>query len=150
VHVELAVDPENGLLAGPGCKRPELRVFESYPASYGAWAARAGRPLAPTEGSPRCPGAGAERSRGVPTIAFPFDGARFVIDPGLGAAQQQLAFRARATATERALRFVLDGKPLATVGAPYSAPWRLSPGRHVLFVETLGGMRSEPVRFVVR
>jgi penicillin-binding protein 1C len=29
VHVELAVDPENGLLAGPGCKRPELRVFES-------------------------------------------------------------------------------------------------------------------------
>lgn len=150
LHVEVAVDPENGRLAGPGCKRPELRVFESYPASYGAWAVRAGRPLAPTEESPRCPGGAAHAPGGAPSIAFPFDGARFVLDPGLGREQQQLLFRARASSGERALRFVLDGRPLARVGAPFTAPWRLSPGEHVLHVETLAGSRSEPVRFVVR
>src|SRR5690606_5086044 len=108
LHVEIRVDPENGLRAGPGCASVERRVFEAYPASYHAWAARAGRPLPPSGDSPRCPGA-RPGDAARPSIAFPFDGARFVIDPSLPRAQQQLVLRAQGTAGG-ALRFVLDGR----------------------------------------
>jgi hypothetical protein len=63
--------------------------------------------------------------------------------------QQQIALRARA-AVDTQLRFVLDGRRLASVGSPFSALWKLENGEHVLIAEAQNGARSEPVRFVVR
>jgi penicillin-binding protein 1C len=147
-HVQAAIDPENGLLAGPGCRNGELRSFESYPSTFVAWASLAGRPLLPQQESPRCPGGAGGRTRPAPSVTFPFDGARFVIDPGLPREQQQLALRA--AGSNGSVRFVMNGRPLASEPAPFVHNWPLAPGNHVLVVESAGGLRSEPVRFVVR
>jgi penicillin-binding protein 1C len=66
-HELVAVDPGNGLRAGPGCADARQLPFERYPEAQAAlpgqkpatspeqWARGAGRPLSPRDGSPRCP-----------------------------------------------------------------------------------------------
>jgi hypothetical protein len=81
-------------------------------------------------------------------VAFPFDGARFVIDPGLDAADQRIVLRGSASRAASTLRFVLNGRPLGSVGPPFNLPWRLEKGAHLLRVEA-DGAPSELVRFEV-
>jgi penicillin-binding protein 1C len=151
MHERVAIDPENDLRAGPHCPGSVERVFEVYPPRFASWAAEAGRPTAPESFSPRCPGNPSElvARRAAVRVQFPFNGASFSYDPALSAAQQELVLSAAAPASSRGVRFVLDGKLLATVGAPYTLPWGLKPGAHTLSVETLVGARSEAVHFSV-
>ncbi|HEX6274224.1 MAG TPA: penicillin-binding protein 1C [Polyangiaceae bacterium] len=144
MHQTIAVDPENGLRAGPACRDAERRLFERYPAELLAWAADAGRPLAPEAFSPRCPGA-LDAADEAPVIAYPRDGARFHLDPG--SSKQEIVFAARA-AEGRAVRFLLDGRAVGSAHAPFRVAWTLERGRYRL--EAVAGERkSEPVRFEV-
>jgi penicillin-binding protein 1C len=148
MHVRVAIDAESGLRAGPACRgHAEQRVFERYPMEYAAWAAQARRPLAPEHFAARCPG---DDVTGVeaPRVAFPVEGARFVLDPGLRA-EQELVLRASASPAAGAVRFVLDGRAIAVAVAPFEVPWRIAPGQHVLRVESVAGKTSDAVRFRV-
>jgi penicillin-binding protein 1C len=149
MHVRAVVDERNQLRAGPGCRDAVERVFERYQAEYTAWAIEAHRPLLPSVFSPHCPGSASDLTA-RPSVGFPFDGARFLLDPALGRDQQQLVLSARGLPATTRARFVLDGQPIAQVSAPFTASWRMSAGQHVLHVETPDGARSDVVRFSVR
>jgi penicillin-binding protein 1C len=143
------------LLAGQGCRDAEPRRFESYPPRFAAWAKAAERPLAPERFSPRCPGRAAKvvasmtvQASAAPQVRFPRDGARFVVDPA-GPARQEIVLAARPGGDGRAVRFVLDGRTLGTVTAPFELPWALAPGLHRFELETQNGPRAEPVMFEV-
>ncbi len=149
MHVEVEIDAKNGLRAGPGCSRSELHVFETYPTRFSSWATRAGRPLVPVEFSPACPGRADDLDRGSVAVAYPFDGARFVLDPGLARDQQAVVLTARVPRGTRAVRFVIDGRPTRSLGAPYSKSLALTHGEHVVLAEIVGGSGSAPVHFFV-
>ncbi len=146
LHEHVAVDPKTGLRAGSACRDAVTRSFERYPAPYRAWAQKAGRPLAPTAYSPRCPGSLASVSS-PPILAYPFDGARFTIDPSLARGRQRIVFSARTDDAGR-IWFVLDGKRLAAADALHELPWTLEPGAHTLRAENAAGS-SSTVRFTV-
>ncbi|HEX4337611.1 MAG TPA: penicillin-binding protein 1C [Polyangiaceae bacterium] len=157
LHVHAAVDPENGLLAGPGCGSAVEKTFETYPPRYVAWASAAGRPLLPDVYSPRCPSslpaklassATPHAGSATPRIRFPRDGSRFVVDHG-GPALQEIVLAAQPGADARPLRFVLDGHALATVAAPFELPWTLTAGRHRFAIETTHGEGTAAVTFEV-
>jgi penicillin-binding protein 1C len=144
MHETVAIDPANGLRAGPACRSAERRPFERYPVEFSAWATDARRPLAPAGFSPRCPGIEAGPDE-APALRFPLDGARFHVDPD--STKQEIVFAA--TAGEgRVVRFVLDGRPVGSVRAPFRVPWALERGAHRLEA-FVGDRRSEPVGFVV-
>jgi penicillin-binding protein 1C len=144
MHARVAVDPRNGLRAGPTCRAAERRLFERYPAPFAAWAAEARRPLAPAEFSPFCPGS-LPPAVEAPSISYPVDGARFHLDAG--SRRQEIVFSAQA-AEGHTVRFLLDGRPVAEVREPFRVAWPLERGCHRL--EALMGDRlSTPVRFVV-
>jgi hypothetical protein len=149
MHVEVEIDARNGLRAGPGCARAELHVFESYPAKYASWSSQAGRPLAPTDFSPACPGRVDAARAGDLRVSYPFDGARFAVDPALGREQQAIVLAASVPTGTRRIRFRVDGRLLAAVGAPYSTPLALTRGQHAVVVESEAGLASAPVRFSV-
>ncbi len=148
-HVPLRIDLRNGLRAGPACARDVTaeRVFERWGAPYDAWASRTGRPLAPAQSSPECPDAEGEPadplagSRAI-RIAYPFDGASFVVDPERPRALQLLDIRVEPQDPRAEVR--VDGAPLAV---PYR--WPLSPGAHTIVVHN-GNASSAPVRIRVR
>jgi hypothetical protein len=142
----VAVDPKSGLRAGPACRgEAEPRTFERYPPDYAAWAARARRPLVPELFAARCPG-DAARGAESPSVEFPREGSRFVLDPGVRL-EQELVLRARAGTGP--VRFILDGRAIAVAKAPFAVPWRMRPGEHALTVEIPGGGSSDVVRFRV-
>jgi penicillin-binding protein 1C len=147
MHESVALDPHNGLRAGPGCMDAFTRVFERYPTEYQNFARQAGRPLAPREFSARCPGTLAALSAQAPELVFPAAYSEFVIDPGLRN-EQELVLEARARSDR--LTFYVDDRPLATLPAPFRLPWRLTPGSHSVRVATPDGTRSELVAFEVR
>lgn len=155
MHERVRVDRENGLRAGAGCEGAEVeeRVFERYDARLRSWARAAGRPIAPEERSPRCGGEPAgegdarprEQARRV-GIAFPADGARFVIDPSIASAQS-IRLRAEVPAGARRPRFVIDGR---AIEAPRgSLDWPLAPGAHRLRAEADGAAPSDEVEISV-
>jgi penicillin-binding protein 1C len=148
LHVEVEIDGRNGLLAGPSCARGETHVFESYPDRYASWASQAGRPIAPTEFSPLCPGR-ADASGKKPRVAYPFDGARFAVDPSMHREQQAIVLAAHVPPGTRRVRFRVDGRALPEVVAPYRTPLALTRGTHAVSVETEGGLSSPSVRFYV-
>lgn len=150
MHLRARIDPSNGLLATRACTDAVERTFEVYPPRYVAWATVAHRPLAPTTFSPRCPGAvrATDSTTQLARVSFPDEGARFAID-ATGPARQEIVLAARPGADGRSVRFVLDGRRLGVVGAPFELPWRLVAGRHELAVETLQGEQSYPVTFEV-
>lgn len=139
VHVTLTVDARNGLLAGPGCAREETitRTFERWPPEYETWAAHMNRPIAPEESSPNCPVAegAADRERNV-HIVYPFDQARFVIDPDRPRDLQALEIKV----DPRTAAVLVDGAPVGP-----SHQWKLTPGEH-----TITSPGARPVRFTVR
>ena len=147
MHEVVAVDPENGLRAGPGCPRAVSRTFERYPREYENFARQADRPLAPREFSERCPGVAAALDRRAPELVYPNPQARFVIDPGLRN-DQEIVLEARGAS--ELLTFYVDDHRLATLRAPFRMPWRLSPGLHRAHVEASNGARSELVAFEVK
>ncbi|MCC6899155.1 MAG: penicillin-binding protein 1C [Polyangiaceae bacterium] len=148
MHVEVAIDPQSGLRAGPGCRDAKRVVRERYSDRFAAWALGAGRPVVPDQWSPRCPGSTAE-SGSAPSVAYPFDGARFVRDPGVAPAAQSILLRARASEGVSSVRFFVDGALVGVSRAPFTRAWSLAPGKHRLHVETNGGASSQPVSFAV-
>lgn len=148
LHVRARIDEDTGLLPGPACHaRVEERVFERYPPGFASWAASAGRPVLPDRSSPRCPRA-AQAGEGGVHIAFPFDGASFVLDPDVPDSQQQIVLAARAPRDVGSVGFVVDGRLVGRRMAPFRIPWALAPGEHTLRVQ--GGGHSARVRFSVR
>lgn len=150
MHVHVLVDAANGLLSADGCPGAVKRSFEHYPAKFGSWAEHADRPLAPRAWSPRCPARSQMASNGPLVIAYPFDGAEFLIDPALAVQRQQIVFSARAASDTPSIAWWLDGKPIGTRAPPFSLPWQMAPGRHVLEARSASGERSRSVRFSVR
>jgi penicillin-binding protein 1C len=149
IHVRSYVDTSNGLLVHPGCADAEPRIFEAYPPRYAAWAAVAGRPTAPTAWSPRCaPESLPSATRQVARIVEPADGARFLVDAALPEAQE-VVFAATPAANDRRVSFVLDGRAIGVVEAPFELPWRLVPGRHRLEAHDAIGAASAPITFEV-
>lgn len=143
VHVRLRIDRRNGLRAGPDCPRAvtEERVFEQWRAPFEGWAARAERPTAPEESSPECPIAD-EPAADSPRIAYPLDGARFVLDPERPTALQLLTVRIEPEARPVELR--VDG-----VSMGKNREWVLRPGSHTI-TATIDGHTAPPVHFEVR
>jgi penicillin-binding protein 1C len=138
VHVALVVDTRNGLLAGPGCAAEETatRVFERWPPEYAEWAERLHRPIAPEESSPNCPvSTDALPDRAV-AITYPFDQAKFVIDPDRPRDLQVLDVRTIPPTAE----VRIDDKPL-----PKSHQWPLAEGEH-----TITSPGAKPVHIRVR
>lgn len=148
LHVEVAIDPDSGLRAGPGCRGAKLEVRERHSERFAAWALAAGRPVVPEEWSPRCPGSSPDSGR-PPAVAYPFDGARFVRDPGVASAAQAIVLRARAPEGVSAVRFFVDGALVGTSRAPFARAWPLAAGQHRVHVESSAGLISEAVSFVV-
>jgi penicillin-binding protein 1C len=147
MHARIPVDPSNGLRAGPACTGSISPVFESYPQQFMSWATSAGRPVAPTEWSPRCPPLPIREAEPAPGVAYPADGSKFFIDPSLSPEQQQIVFVGRA-ASEAGLRFVLNGRVVPGIAARRVA-WPLTRGRYVLHVEDSAGRASDPIHFDV-
>lgn len=146
VHVEVAIDRRNGLLAGPACAPAlvERRVVESWPPLYRAWAREARRPSAPDEASPLCPRAASSASSPrAARLAFPVDGATFVGDPA-SASPTTVVLRALAPAGATSVRFVVDGVAGELRRAPFEQTWRATPGEHRVVVEPDVGGSSEP------
>jgi penicillin-binding protein 1C len=153
MHEVVRIDRRNGLRAG-ACPDVvvEERRFERYGAELMAWARASGRPVAPDQASPLCgaPAAGApsEALAGTPLrVAYPPDGARFVLDPSVSSLQA-IRLRADAPPGARRVRFVLDGRALG-VEPPHALDWPLSPGAHRLRVEADGAPPSEEIEFWV-
>jgi penicillin-binding protein 1C len=152
MHETVRVDRRNGLRAGPSCPAAFVveRTFERYDEATRAWASAAGRESAPERFSPLCPGAaepgGAARLR----IGWPADGAELVLDPGRPRAQQQLSVRVEAPRGVDRVELIVDGRPVARVGAPFVARWTIAPGEHVLVARGEGGAESPAVSLRVR
>ncbi|MGK3984186.1 penicillin-binding protein 1C [Sorangium sp. So ce136] len=152
MHEAVRIDRRNGLRAG-ACPDAavEERVFERYDAELTAWARAAGRPLAPDEASPLCgalPGRDGVSGAAAPVrVAYPPDGARFVLDPSVNSLQA-IRLRADVTPGVRRARFVLDGRPIE-VGPPFALDWPLVAGAHRLRVEADGAPAGEEIAFSV-
>ncbi len=146
VHERVRIDTRNGLRAGPDCARDLTtdRVFERWVAPYDGWAARMGRPTAPDESSPSCPApaAGGPFAASVPRVTYPFDGARFVVDPERPTALQML--EVRVDPFDGPVEVSVDGAPLGP-----ARRWPLVPGSHTI-VAASGEASGAPVHFTVR
>jgi penicillin-binding protein 1C len=158
-HERVRVDVRNGLRAGPACARSvtEERAFERWRAPYDAWARRTNRPLVPEGSSPMCPSetpdgvrdasegaSDAERPSDPAAlrVTYPFDKARFVIDPERPIALQLLDIRVEPDG--RAVEVRVDGALLSETRA-----WPLAAGEHTVTAQR-GSVASPPVRFTVR
>jgi len=150
-HERIRIDVRNGLRAGAGCARTvtEERTFERWSAPYDAWARRTHRALAPEGSSPECPnetpdeaGGGEPRDPAGPRITYPFDGARFVIDPERPSALQLLDIRVEPDGAAVEVR--VDGALL-----PKTRAWPLASGDHTITARH-GSATSAPVRYTVR
>lgn len=108
-------------------------VTEVIPERYAAWAHESGRV------APRArPAAGLDPAGAAPRIAFPGAGQRFIIDPRVSLAQQEIVLRAEAAADAR-LTFTLDGVPVCETSVPFACAWRAERGRHELWVRADAG-----------
>jgi hypothetical protein len=80
--------------------------------------------------------------RGAVAIVYPFDGARFVLDPERSAALQQLEIRVEPD--DRALEVRIDGAPI-----PDRRSWAMTAGAHTITAR-LGAREAKAVRIQVR
>jgi penicillin-binding protein 1C len=150
IHERIRVDVRNGLRAGPSCARSvtEERTFERWAAPYDDWARRTSRALVPEGSSPECPieisdaASDDDAASGGLRITYPFDGARFVIDPERPTALQLLDVRVEPDGSAVEVR--VDGAPL-----PRSRAWPLAAGEHTITARH-GSRVSAPVRYTVR
>jgi penicillin-binding protein 1C len=146
MHESVRIDVRNGLRAGPGCApmNVEQRTYERYDGRYRAWAAAAGRPTAPDRFSPLCPSPG-DGGGGPLRILWPRDGATFALDPERPRADQELAVRIDGPADAGRTDLWVDGRVVASVGSPFVARWRLTPGDHLLRVGEHGSPSGDAV-----
>jgi penicillin-binding protein 1C len=154
LHERVRLHKSDGLRAGPSCSGSEVveRTFERFPPEYLAWAAAAGRPLAPRDFSPLCPDAPRARhgdDRSV-RILYPLEGAQFALDPERDAALQVLAVPLAVPAGAREAMLLVDGQIVDRVRSPFVANWRLEQGAHVLSARTNDGDVSDALRVQVR
>lgn len=145
LHETVAIDRRNGLRAGSGCRSDHtvLRRFAHLPAGLERWAAGRLWPLPPDRYSPFCPGPDTTRAASV-TLTFPLSGDRFVIDRSRPRAHQAVPLRARVQGADRVI-FLVDGRPVAEVGAPFEATWLPTHGEHQLTARTGTASVSIPV-----
>jgi penicillin-binding protein 1C len=122
VHERVHVDDET------------VRVVERWPPPFDEWARRTHRAVAPDE-------ANAMVSTDGLRITYPFDGARFAIDPERRAAMQLLDVTVEPNAPD--VRVVVDGAPLGG-----DRRWPLAAGEHVIAAQR-GATSSAPVRISV-
>jgi penicillin-binding protein 1C len=149
MHEEVRVDSRSGLRAGPGCEDSvvETRVFEAFPAPFGQWARDARRALAPEQYSASCPGSASSSPRTRrPRVAFPPDGAHFVIDPALGS-QQSVRLRVDLPSRARRATLTIDGRTI-NLGSSLDVDWPLARGEHRVRAEADGEV-SDWVEFAV-
>jgi penicillin-binding protein 1C len=154
MHERVAIDRRDGLRAGPSCPPGEvaMRTFERFDPPFAAWARAAGRDMAPSAYSPRCPAATGQDDRGrVPlaplAIVYPRDGARFLYDPGRAPGTQGAMVRIDAPAPTARVALRVDGRVVQEArGGPFVFDWPLAPGEHVLMAEAPGFGASEAVR----
>lgn len=173
----LLICTESGELAGEACPERVVQTFwttarpdrgcswhdpacpgctPNVPALYAAWAAESGRHHLRGEGTvtlaPRGVATGAEPRSDEPArrvaVTYPRAASRFVLDPHVHGAQQEVVLTARAAPDER-VAFRVDGRELCVTGAPFECPWALAPGEHELTVEASDG-RQHQVRFSVQ
>jgi penicillin-binding protein 1C len=147
VHVDVRLDARNGLRAGPACPErvTKVRTFERWDGVYEAWAASMGRAAAPAESSPECPVEPELSSTAIgapPHIAYPFDGASFLVDPERGSDLQKL--EVRVAPFDGPVNVRIDDRPLGP-----DLRWALVPGEHTI-VAASGGRAGSPVRIKVR
>jgi penicillin-binding protein 1C len=114
----------------------------AWPAEYQSWARGRGlaggatiAPEDPARSSSR------ERAQAALAIESPPDGATYWIDPTLRAEYQRLEFRARTTSSGE-VRWLLDGKPVASLPPSQPCRWEPAPGRHSLEAEDSSGRRA--------
>ncbi|MBX3219165.1 MAG: penicillin-binding protein 1C [Labilithrix sp.] len=153
-HQRVRLDARNGLRAGPGCPTEVTtsRVFERWRPPYEEWARRTNRALVPEGSSPACPiddaptaardEDGAAREPSAPRVVYPFDGARFVIDPERPVDLQRLDIRVEPSAASTEV--FVDDQPIAKTRS-----WPLAAGPHTITARS-GGRVSPPVHIVVR
>lgn len=151
MHERVAIDTRTGLRAGPGCPKDavEERAFEVLGGPYAAWAKAANRPVAPTASSPLCPASAEVAPRaGALRIAFPPDGARFVVDPALGS-RQAVPIRVEAPAGSQDVRVVIDGRAWPVDAPAWTLSWPLRPGVHRARAEARGAPSSDEIELTV-
>jgi penicillin-binding protein 1C len=155
MHELVRVDRRNGLRAGAACPAAhvEERAFERHDALLSAWARAAGRPLAPDAASPLCggdPAPAAGRPGARLRVAYPPDGARFLLDPAVTSVQA-IRLRADVPPGARRVRFLVDGRALPA-GADARGSWidwPLARGEHRIRVEADGAAPSDEVELSV-
>ncbi len=151
-HQLVALDARTGLRADastPASAR-SMRLFTDYGPRFHAWMQAHGLPLPPTASSAVLTqvrtAAYSDRLR----VDYPADGARFLLDPHLRRAYQQLSLRAVAETGLLALEWRLDGQ---ATGPGARLDWPLVPGAHTAEVwgvdEAGHRVRSRPVAFTV-
>ncbi|MDX2053316.1 MAG: penicillin-binding protein 1C [Polyangiaceae bacterium] len=155
MHERVWIEPMSRELSASACPGAEAHVIEVYPNEYQSWAREAKRPLRPgvISACGRAHGVlndfpASTTKNALPALEYPFEGARFLLDPSLTRDQQRIVFRARSPRAVP-LRFFLNGQLLDEVNSPYSLSWPLVPGRHQLEVATPDGQRSQAVHFEV-
>ncbi len=149
MHERVRIDRRNGLRAGPTCTADfvQARTFEKYPPLYSSWAEGARRPLVPLQSSPFCPDDSVPTTAETIRIAYPPDGARFVLDSSL-AAREAIHIRADVPRLARDVRIFVDGKGTAVTAPRWSHSVPLVKGRHEAYV-LVDGKKSEVVTYEV-
>lgn len=153
VHRVVALDRRTGLLAEASTPAADVerRLFAVYPPAFQGWMRERGMPLPPTATRRTAARAGLAYSDRL-RITYPEPETAFVLDPVLRPEFQRLRLKGHADADLLAVRWVVDGRPLA--GPPDGADWTLAPGRHTveLHAVTRDGrrLRSRPSPIVVR
>lgn len=148
-HVALAVDPRNGLRAGPGCGVTETRVYESLPPEYDVWASAAHRPVVPPS-SPNCPVIDSTIEAGALAIKKPLGGITLVLDPDRPLDAQSVDVQVIAPANVTSVTLRVDGERFATKARPFVFDWPLRAGNHTFVAQADGAKDSALVSVVVR
>ncbi len=160
MHQRIAIDSATGLraTAETPVERIVERLFTIFPPEAQGWALAQGIP----QPAPAVAGADAQQlvwTEAEPALLMtdPDRGAVYRVDPGLPRASQRILVAARPGAGARLaqVRLLLDGRVLATFGAPpYELFWALEPGRHAFWADGIDAtgqaVRSDEVWVEVR
>jgi penicillin-binding protein 1C len=150
-HRRIAVDRRSGRLASAAtpAREIEARTFVELPARYAGWLERQGAESLPAALA-AASAAWSASAETVVRVLSPEPDARLYFDPETPPALATLALRAAVEPPVEQLVWYVDGRPVATVEAPYAARWRLEPGVHVAEARVpFTTTRSRAVRFIV-
>lgn len=148
-HVAVAIDPRNGLRAGPGCGVTETRVYEAFPPEYDAWAGAEHRPVVPPS-SPFCPVVESKTESGALAIKRPLGGITLVIDPDRPLDAQSVDVQVIAPSNVATVTLRVDGERFAAKARPFVFEWPLRAGKHSFVAQAEGAADSAPVEVSVR